>query len=87
MAFNNEVKAVRKNLFTARVVSKKTGAMVSWIHITDDFARKVFGCLTASEVTAEQAATALPALMDNDMVEIKITDLVADVAQVAATDY
>ena len=74
-------------MFTARLVSKKTGAMASWIHLTDDFARKVFGVSKVSEITAEQAEEVLPGLMGNEFLEVKITDLMAELEPIAATEF
>ena len=80
-------KSKNKNQFAARLVSKKTGAMVSWVHITDEFSRKVFGASSASEVTAVQAIATLPSLFENTYVECAITDLTAQIEPVNATDY
>ena len=87
MAFDKKTSAASKNMFTARLVSVKTGAMVSWVHITDDFSRKVFGVMKASEVTAEQAEETLPSLLGNDYVAVKITDMTADLEPIAATEF
>ena len=87
MAFESNKSKQSKNMFTARLVSLKTGAMVSWVHITDDFSRKVFGVMKASEVTAEQAEEVLPSLLGNDYVEVKVTDMTADLEPIAATEF
>lgn len=87
MAFEKQTKAANKNMFTARLVSVKTGAMVSWVHITDDFSRKVFGVMKASEVTAQQAEETLPTLLNNEFVEVKITDMTADLEPISATEF
>ena len=87
MAFEKKASATNKNMFTARLVSVKTGAMVSWVHITDDFARKVFGVMKASEVTAEQAEETLPSLLGNEFVAVKITDMTADLEPISATEF
>lgn len=89
MAFDKQksASAKNKNMFTARLVSVKTGAMVSWVHITDDFARKVFGVMNASEVTAQQAEETLPSLLGNEFVAVKVTDLTAELDPIAATEF
>jgi len=87
MAFNSQQTTKNKNQFVARLVSNKTQATVSWSHITDDFARKVFGVQNASEVTAAQAAEVLPDLLGNDYVSCVITDLTEDKEPIPATDF
>ena len=87
MAEFNANKSKNKNQFAARLVSKKTGAMVSWVHITDEFSRKVFGVANVAEVTAVQAIATLPSLLENTFVECAITDLTAQLDPVSATDY
>lgn len=87
MAEFNANKNKNKNQFAARLVSVKTGAMVSWVHITDEFARKVFGAANATEVTAEQATVTLPSLLGNEFVECAITDLTIERDPIAATEY
>lgn len=86
MAFDTKSKQ-SKNMFTARLVSKKTGSMFAWLHITDDMARRVFGVMKPTEVTAEQAEAVLPTIFNSDTVEVKITDLTADLEPVAAEDF
>jgi len=86
MAFNSQQQK-NKNQFVARLVSNKTQATISWLHITDDFARKVCGVSNASEVTAEQAAEALLGLVGNDYVSCVITDLTEDRDPIPATDF
>ena len=88
MAFNENPAITRnKNQFVARMVSKKTGAMVNWVHITDDFARKVFGANIASEVTSKQAEETLPLLLNNDYVECVITDLTLERDPIKPTEF
>lgn len=87
MAFDKKASTQNKNMFTARLVSKKTGSMYAWIHITDDMSRRVFGATKASEVTAEQAEEVLPNLFDNDYAEVKITDMTADLEPIDATEF
>jgi hypothetical protein len=86
MAFNNS-QTKNKNQFVARLVSNRTQATVSWTHITDDFARKVFGVANATEVTAKQAMVTLPLMFDNDRVSCVVTDLTVDREAIPATDF
>ena len=67
-----------KNQFTARQVSKKTGRMISWIHITDDFARSVVGVASVEDVTPQQAIDILPRYYDSPLAECVITDLTTE---------
>ena len=76
-----------KNQFTARVISKKTGAMLGWFHPVDELARKLIGVSTVSEITPIQALSKLPQFFDNDLVELAITDLTADQEVVEPTAY
>ena len=76
-----------KNQFAARTVSRKTGAMIGWVHITDEFSRKVMGAPKASEVTYERALSMLPQFYENDLVELAITDMSAEAEVVEATEY
>ena len=87
MAFNKDSKTKSKMQFTARLVSKKTGAMVSWLNLTDDFARKVFGVQRVDELTAEQVESTLPALLDNAFVEVAVTDLMESHDPIDAVDF
>lgn len=76
-----------KNQFTARLVSAKTGAMISWAHITDDFARKVFGAENVAAVTPMQAETVLPTLLSNEMVTCVVTDIITERAPIDVSEY
>ena len=85
-AFNANAKK-SKNQFAARLVSVKTGAMVSWVHITDEFARKVFGAANVAEVTAEQAEAVMPGLLGNEMVSCVVTDLTIERDPIPVSEY
>lgn len=87
MSFSSsKAKTANKNLFVARLVSKSSGKTVSWINLTEEFARKVFAC-ELKLVTAEQATKVLPPLMENDFLTVEVTDLTADVEVVPATEF
>ena len=76
-----------KNQFAARTVSRKTGAMIAWVHPVDELARKLCGVASVSEMTPAMAQTYLPQFHENDLVELVITDLTADQAVVDIADY
>lgn len=86
MAFDSKKKSDNKNLFIARLVSAKSGKTISWINITEEFARKVFGC-ELKLVTPTQAHDVLPGLLGNDNVTVEITDLTAEIEVVTATEF
>lgn len=86
MAFNKATSKPR-NQFSARLVSNRTNATVSFVNITDDFARKIFGAANATEVTAEQAEEVLPGLLGNERVACLITDTTADIQTVPLDEY
>ena len=86
MAFN-QTQNKSKNQFAARMVSNKTGATISWVHITDDFARKVCGVTNVTEVTAEQAQMYLPDMHNNAMASIIITDMTAEREIIPASEF
>ena len=85
MAFN-KTNAKSKHQFTARMVSNKTGATVTWINLVDEFTRKIFG-VPATEVTAEEALESLPQILDNEHVSVVITDLTAEIEIISITEY
>ena len=87
MADFKKTSSKAKNQFTARTVSKKTGAMIAWVHPVDDFARKVCGVANASEITPAMALEHLPQFYDNELVELAITDLTSEQEVISATDY
>ena len=87
MAFQSKSGSTSKAAFAARLVSKKTGATVSWINITDQFARAVFAEAKAIDVSAEQAEEVLPTLLENEYVEVVITDLTAELDAIDAKDF
>ena len=87
MAFeNSKTKNKNKNLFVARLASKATGKTISWINLTEEFARKVFAC-ELRLITAEQAETILPPLMSNEFMIVEITDTTAAIEVVPATEF
>ena len=86
MSFDQNKKQ-NKNMFIASLISKKTGAVVSWLNPTDTFARQVFGAMKISEVTAEQAEAILPSLIGNDFVEVRVVDTTAALEPIAATEF
>jgi hypothetical protein len=87
MAFQSKSGSVSKAAFAARLVSKKTGATISWVNITDQFSRAVFAVAKATEVTAEEAEAVLPGILNNDFVEVVITDLTAELDPIDAKDF
>lgn len=87
MAFNsNTTKTSNKNLFVGRLVSKATGKTVSWINLTEEFSRKVFGCELA-DVTAQQAEETLPQILENQYIAVEITDVTAGIVKVDVTAF
>ena len=87
MSFNADKKTANKNMFTARLVSKKTGNMAAWIHVTDALARSVFGVMKSSEITAEDASKVLPAMFETAAFDVVITDLTADLTPIDALEF
>jgi len=88
MAFNQGTSSIKsKNQFSARMVSNKTQAMINWVHITDDFARRVCGVSNASEVTAAMATDKLPPLLNSDRVSVVITDMTAELEPIPVDEY
>lgn len=85
MAFNTTT-SKNKNQFVARLVSKKTGKTASWVNLTDEFSRSVFG-KELQDVTAQEAEEVLPKLFDNNYLEVAITDLTAEVEKVDPTEF
>ena len=79
-------KSANKNLFVARLTSKSSGKTISWINLTEEFARKVFAC-ELKLVTAEMAITTLPSLMNNDFMVVEVTDLTEAIEVVPATEF
>jgi len=86
MAFNTSKSTSNRNNFVAYLASKKTGKVVSWINLTDTFARQVFGT-ELKNITAEEAEAVLPGLLGNDYVEVHITDTTAELVTVDATEF
>ena len=86
MAFNNSTQAKNKNQFVARLISRKSGKTASWINVTDEFSKTVFGA-ELRDVTAEDALVKLPALFNNQYLEVAITDLTAELTVVEVTEY
>lgn len=87
MAFNQNSSTRSKNQFAARMVSNKTNATVNWVHLTDDFARKVCGVNSVAEITPSQALEFLPSLLDNDRVSVVITDMTAEREIIPADEF
>ena len=88
MAFKKETKTTdSKNQFTAMLHSVKTDKGITFINLTPEFVKSVFGVRTLEEVTAEQAENTLPGLMDNEKVYVKIYDLTAERPIVDASEY
>ncbi len=79
-------KSTNKNLFVARQVSKKTGKTASWLNLTEEFARTVFGC-ELKLVTAEQAMEKLPTIYETAFLEVAVTDLTLSIEVVSPEDY
>ena len=87
MAFASSTNSsASKNQFVAYLASKKTGKVISWVNLTDTFVKAVFTCKLA-EVTAEDAEAVLPGLLNNEFVEVHITDTTAELVATSATDF
>ena len=87
MAGFNKADNRTKNQCAVRIVSKKSGDMLGWFHPVDDYARRVFGVKSTSEITAEQAELVLPSILGNERVEVRITDMHAEIEPVNPEDF
>jgi len=86
MAFKTD-KSESKNQFTAMLHSVKTDKGITFINLTPEFVKSVFGVRTLEEVTPDQALNVLPKLMDNEKVYVKIYDNTAEREVIDAEDY
>ena len=86
MAFETSKQNKNKNLFTARLVSRRTGKLASWINPPEEFSLKVFG-KALNMVTAQEAEEKLPKLFENQYLEVVVTDLTAEIEQIDPTEY
>ena len=86
MSFRRPSENKNKNLFAARLTSVNTGKAISWLNLTPEFSRKVFGC-ELKDVTYKDALETLPALIDNDYCKVEITDLQSEIEVVKATEF
>ena len=86
MAFKTE-KTDTKNQFTAMLHSVKTDKGITFVNLTPEFVKSVFGVRSLEEVTAEQALNVLPGLLDNDKVYVKIYDNTVEREVVDASEY
>lgn len=87
MSFEQNKASKSKNQFSARILSKKTDAMVGWFHTTDDTARKLFGVNSVQEITYAEAVAKLPLILDNERTYVAITDMTAEIEVVAADEF
>ena len=88
MAFEKTSKSSEsKNQFTAMLHSVKTDKGITFVNLTPEFVRAVFGVRSLEEVTAEEAQEKLPTLLDSDKVYVKIYDLTTEKPVVDVTDY
>ena len=83
--FNAKASKV-KALAVARTVSRKSGSTIAWINLTPAFSTAIFGC-DPKHVTAQQMRDTLPALYNNDMIELLVTDLTEEITPILATDF
>jgi len=86
MGFETNKSSANKNQFVARLVSKKTGKTASWINLTDEFSRTVFGT-ELKDVTAEIAEPKLVAVFSNQFLDVIVKDLTAEIVTVEATEF
>ena len=86
MAFEQNKTNKNKNMFTARLVSKKSGKLASWINPPIEFSLAVFG-KPLEQVTAQEAQEQYPKLFENEYLEVVITDTTAEIVQVDPTEY
>lgn len=86
MASFTNTKAANKAMAVARLVSKKTGHTISWVNLTEQFAKAVFAC-EVKNVSAEDMQRVLPKLFENDFVEVMVTDLTEELRAIPATDF
>jgi hypothetical protein len=88
MAFtSNNTQQKSKNQFSARMVTKVNGNMVNWVHPTDDFARKVCGVKSVTDIPFAVAAEKLPYFLDSDKVICIVTEITDDFEAIAIEEY
>jgi len=89
MAFNPSKSSSKetKDQFTAVIHSVKSDKGITFVNLTQEFVKNVFGVRNREEVTAEQAEEVLPTLLGNDKVYVKIYDLTAEHKTIAVEDY
>lgn len=87
MAFNTNKTDKNKNQFTARLMSRKAEAMLTWINIPDALARNVFGVRTIEEITFKQAKDKLPGIFDNERSYVVVSDPSAEIEIVDTKEY
>ena len=86
MAFDKNNRTGSKNQFVASIVSVKSGHHIAFVNPTDTFARQVLGG-DIPNVTAAMVMEKLAPLIDNEFVELRVTDTTVPVEMVAAIDY
>ena len=86
MANFNANATKQKAMAVARTVSKKSGSTIGWINLTEQFSKSVFG-VEVKNITAKQMEEILPALYENQYIEVAVTDLTAELEPISATDY
>ena len=86
MAAFNANSSKSKSMAVARLVSKKTGHTISWINLTEQFAKAVFG-QEVKNVSAEAMLTTLPSLFNNDFVEVMVTDLTKELEPIPVSEF
>ena len=86
MAFDQKITGRSKNQFVASIVSRKTGHHIAFVNPTDTFSRQVLGD-DIQNVTAAVAHEKLSVLLNNDYVELRVTDTTAPIEAIEATDF
>ena len=86
MAFERQKSTGNRNQFVASIVSRKTGNHIAFVNPSDTFSRQVLGD-DIQNVTAAVAMEKLSVLINNDHVELRVTDVTAPIETVDATDY
>jgi len=76
-----------KNQVAIHTVSRKTGAFVAWVHPGDNWARSICGVAKMHDVIYDMAVAHAPQFFENDLVELRITDLSAEPTTVDASEF
>ena len=86
MASFNQTSSKNKALAVARLISRTSGHTISWVNLTSSFSRAVFKA-EPHEVTAKQMLEKLPALLNNQYVEVAVTDYTAELEAIDPMEY